>query len=385
MRKNYDVVIIGGGIHGLAIAYYLARDASQRVAVFEKQYLGSGASGRNGEMIRSAFGSRQWIGLWDKSLRLWENLAAEVDFNVMFTRHGYLILATNDEELEGLKQNLNPQHEFGLATTVLEADAVTRRIPEINPDMLTGGLLQTNAGFARHDAAIWGYAQAARRLKVDIFPFTEVSDIVVKADRVQAVKTSRGDVETRTVVNAAGAHAPSIATMVGLELPTETHRNEIMVTEPIKPFLPIAVSAPGLMLYMHQSARGEFIGGGEREDFAPSNSMKNSIGTTRAIASKYVRLFPRLCGVRMMRQWAGLICGTPDHAPILGPVPEIEGFILSVGWGGYGFMGGPGGGKALAEFIISGEVPPEIRPFNLQRFKTGELIKEPAIIKRSDE
>ena len=158
-----------------------------------------------------------------------------------------------------------------------------------------------------------------------------------------------------------------------------------MVTEPIKPFLPIAVSAPGLMLYMHQSARGEFIGGGEREDFAPSNSMKNSIGTTRAIASKYVRLFPGLCGVRMMRQWAGLICGTPDHAPILGPVPEIEGFILSVGWGGYGFMGGPGGGKALAEFIISGEVPPEIRPFNLQRFKTGELIKEPAIIKRSDE
>ena len=385
MRKNYDVVIIGGGIHGLSLAYYLARDASLRVVVFEKSYLGSGASGRNGEMIRSAFGSRQWIGLWDKSLRLWENLAAEVDFNVMFTRHGYLVLATNNEELEGLKQNLNPQHERGLATSILEADAVTRRIPAINPEMIAGGLLQTNAGFARHDAAIWGYAQAARRLNVDIFPFTEVTDIVVKADVVQALKTSGGDVETRTVVNAAGAHDRSIAEMVGLKLPTETHRNEIMVTEPLKPFLPLAVSAPGIMLYMHQSARGEFIGGGEREDFAPSGSMKNSIGTTCAIASKYVRLFPRLAGVRMMRQWAGLISLTPDHAPIIGPVPEIEGFILSVGWGGYGFMGGPGGGKALAEYILSGEVPPEIRPFNSERFKTGELVKEPAIIKRSDE
>jgi sarcosine oxidase subunit beta len=382
MRKHYDVVIIGGGIQGLSLAYYLARDGSRRVVVFEKNYLGSGASGRNGEMIRSAFGSREWIGLWDKSLQLWENLAAELGFNVMFTRHGYLVLATNPEEFEGCRRNKETQQEFGLATSVMDAEDVTRLIPAINPDMVAGGLLQTNAGFARHDAAIWGYAQAAQRLKVDIFPFTEVTDIVVKSGRVQAVKTSRGDVETRTVVNAAGAQDQRISQMVGLELPTVAHRVELMVTEPLKPFLPKAVSAPGLLCYMHQSARGEFIGGAERDDFVPSTSMNNSLGTTCAIAKKYVRLFPRLAGARMMRQWTGLISQTPDHAPIIGPVPEIEGFLLSVAWSGYGFMGGPGGGKALAEYIITGEVPPEIRPFNAQRFKTGELVIEPAIIRK---
>lgn len=382
MRKNYDVVIVGGGIHGLALAYYLARDASLRVVLFEKDYLGSGASGRNGEMIRSAFGSRPWIALWDKSLRLWENLAAELKFNVMFTRHGYMILATNSNEFESLKQNLETQREYGLSTVILEADKVLKMIPAMNPDMVAGGLLQTNAGFARHDAAVWGYARAARRLKVDIFPFTEVTDIVVESGRVKAVKTSRGDVETETVVNAAGAHDQRISQMAGLELPTEVHRNEIMVTEPLKPFLPKAVSAPGILCYMHQSSRGEFIGGAEKDDFKPTISMKNSLGTTCAIARKYVRLFPRLAGVRMMRQWTGLISATPDHAPLLGPVPQVKGFILSVAWGGYGFMGGPGGGKALAEYILSGQVPPEIRPFHAERYKTGELLSEPAIIKK---
>jgi sarcosine oxidase subunit beta len=300
----------------------------------------------------------------------------------MFTRHGYLILATNPEEFEGCRRNKETQQEFGLATSIMDAEDVTKLIPAINPDVVAGGLLQTNAGFARHDAAIWGYAQAAQRLKVDIFPFTEVTDIVVKSGRVQAVKTSRGEVETRTIVNAAGAHDQRISQMAGLELPTVAHRVEIMVTEPLKPFLPKAVSAPGLLCYMHQSARGEFIGGAEKDDFVPSTSMKNSLGTTCAIAAKYVRLFPRLAGVRMMRQWTGLISQTPDHAPIIGPVPEIEGFLLSVAWSGYGFMGGPGGGKALSEYIITGDVPPAIRPFNAQRFKTGELVIEPAIIRK---
>jgi sarcosine oxidase subunit beta len=382
MRKHYDVVIIGGGIHGLSLAYYLARDGSQRVALFEKSYLGSGASGRNGEMIRSAFGSREWIGLWHKSLQLWENLAAELGFNVMFTRHGYLILATNSGEFDGLKQNHKTQRELGVTTTILDAEEVKRLLPPINTDLVAGGLLQKNAGFARHDAAIWGYARAARRLGVEIFPFTEVTDIVVQSGSVRAVKTSGGELETRLVVNAAGAHDRRIAQMVGLELPTEAHRIEIMVTEPLKPFLPKAVSCPGLLCYMHQSARGEFIGGAEKDDFVPSTSMRNSLGTTYAIAGKYVRLFPRLAGVRMMRQWTGLTSQAPDHAPIIGPVPEVQGFLLSVAWSGYGFMGGPGGGKALSEYILSSDMPPEIRPFNAQRFKTGELVIEPAIIKK---
>lgn len=380
MRKNYDVVIVGGGIQGLSLAYYLARDGLSRVAVFEKSYLGSGASSRNGQMIRSAFGSTEWIRLWDKSLRLWENLAHELNYNVMFTRHGYLVLATAPEQLELFRINSKRQQNFGLKTSLLDAQEIVKLIPAINPELVAGGNLQLNAGVARHDATIWAYTKAARNLNVDIFPFTEVVDIELKSGVVQGVRTSRGDVETRIVVNAAGAHDRRIAAMAGLDLPSQIYTNEIMVTEPIKPFLPIAVSVPGLRAYMHQSTRGEFVGGAERENKPPGNSMKSSLAGTRDIVRKYVRLYPGLAGVKLMRQWVGLISATEDHSPILGPVAGIEGFILSVGWGGYGFMGGPGGGKSLAEFILSGEVPPEIRPFNLERFKTGALVKETALL-----
>ena len=197
---------------------------------------------------------------------------------------------------------------------------------------------------------------------------------------IRAVKTSKGDVETKLVVNAAGAQDQRIAEMVGVKLPTQSYRNEIFVTEPIKPFLRIGVSVPSTLCYMHQSTRGEFVGGGEKEDHLPCVSMKNSLETTRSIAAKYVRLFPRLAGVKLMRQWAGIISVTPDRGPMIGSVPEIEGFILSVGWGGYGFMGGPAGGKILAEFILTGDAPLEMRPFKPGRFKTGELIRESAII-----
>jgi heterotetrameric sarcosine oxidase beta subunit len=379
MKKNYDVVVVGGGIHGLASAYYLAQAGLNKIAVFEKNYLGSGASGRNGEMVRSAFGSRQWIGLYDKSLRLWENLSRELDFNVMFSRHGYMILATSSQQYENLQKNFKTQQDFGLKTRPLETQEVIKLVPQINPEMVAGGLLQLNGGSARHDGAIWAYAKAAKRLKVDIFPFTEVIDIVVKSRAVQAVRTSRGDVETKIAINAAGAHDRQIARMAGIELPTDTYRNEMMVTEPIKPFLRIAISAPSISAYMHQSARGEFLGGGKIKNPSPCASMKNSLATTQYIAAQYVRLFPHLAGVRMMRQWAGNTCVSPDKGPLLGPVPDVEGFILSVGWGGYGFMGGPGGGKVLAEFILSGEVPPEMLPFNPQRFEKGELVHEPAI------
>jgi sarcosine oxidase subunit beta len=367
MKKNYDVVVVGGGIHGLATAYYLAKAGLNKIAVFEKNYLGSGASGRNGEMVRSAFGSRQWIRLYDKSVRLWENLSRELDFNVMFSRHGYMILATSAQQYENLQKNFKTQQDLGLNTRLLETQEVIKLVPQINPAMVAGGLLQLNGGSARHDGAIWAYAKAAKRLGVDIFPFTEVADIIVKSCAVQAVRTSLGDVETK------------IAGMVGVELPTATYRNEMMVTEPIKPFLRIAISAPSISAYMHQSARGEFLGGGKIKNPSPCASMKNCLATTRYIAAQYVRLFPHLAGVRMMRQWAGNTCVSPDKGPLLGPVPDVEGFILSVGWGGYGFMGGPGGGKVLAEFILSGEVPPEMLPFNPQRFEKGELVHESAI------
>ncbi|MEJ2727805.1 MAG: FAD-dependent oxidoreductase [Deltaproteobacteria bacterium] len=174
MKPNYDVVIIGGGVQGLSLAYNLAKNGTGKIAVFEKSYLGSGASSRNGEMLRSAFASKEWIRFFDKSLQLWETLASELDFNVMYTRCGYLILASTPKEFELCCTNVETQQSFGLKTELLTSKDVRRLIPAINPEMAAGGILQKNGGFARHDAAVWAYARSAQRLKVDIFPFTEV-------------------------------------------------------------------------------------------------------------------------------------------------------------------------------------------------------------------
>ncbi len=380
MKKKYDVVIIGGGVQGLSLAYNLARSGLHRVSVLEKSYIGSGASGRNGEMIRSAFASEEWIRLFDKSLRIWETLSGELDFNVMFTRHGYLILASTSEEMAACQNNIKRQNELGIGTRLVDAEEVINLIPALNTQVVTGGIFQPGGGFARHDAVVWAYARAARRLKVDICPFTEVIDIVVKSGKVLGVKTTQGDIETRTMVNAAGAYARRVAGMVGVELPLEIYRLEMMVTEPLKPFLRVALSSPHVMGYMHQTTRGEFAGGAGPENLSPYTGLKSTRAAVQDMARKFVFLFPGLYGARLMRQWAGVVSKTPDRGPLLGAVEEVEGFILSAGWGGYGFMGSPAGGKLMAELIINGEAPAEIRPFSPKRFKTGELITESTII-----
>ncbi|MGD8523752.1 MAG: FAD-binding oxidoreductase [Desulfobacterales bacterium] len=383
MRKNYEIVIVGGGIQGLSLAYNLALSGMSNVVVLDKSYIGSGASSRNGEMIRSAFASEQWIRFFTKSIEIWDNLAHQLDFNVMFTRCGYLVLASTDDELKACHAHVKLQKTYGLETCLLNSDEVVKLIPAINPAMVCGGILQPNGGFARHDAALWAYARAASRLNVDIFPFTEVTGIVVKSGAVQAVKTSLGEIETRIIVNAAGGHAGRIADMVGLALPSQTYRLEIMATEPLKPFLPLALSSPHTLSYMHQSTRGEFVGGAEVENLAPSTSLRSSLGAARNMADKFIRLFPGLAGVRLMRQWAGIVDMAPDVSPVLGPVDEVKGFILNCGWV-YGFMGAPAAGKLLADYILTGEMPAEIRPFGLARFKSGQLILDSSLVVPSE-
>jgi len=367
----------------LALAYNLARSGMSNVVVLDKSYIGSGASSRNGEMIRSAFASEQWIRFFTKSIEIWDNLADQLDFNVMFTRCGYLVLASTDDELQACRAHVKLQKTYGLETRLLNADEVLKRVPAINPAMVCGGILQPNGGFARHDAALWAYARSASRLNIDIFPFTEVTGIVVKSGAVQAVKTSDAKIGTCMVVNAAGGHAGKIAKMAGLVLPSQTYRLEMIATEPLKPFLPLALSSPHTLSYMHQSTRGEFVGGAEVENLAPSTSLKSSLEAAHDMAGKFTRLFPGLSGVRLMRQWAGIVDMAPDISPMLGPVEEVQGFILDCGWV-YGFMGAPAAGKFMADYILSGEMPAEIRPFGPARFKTGQLILDSSLVVPSE-
>jgi len=380
MRKSYDVVIVGGGVQGLAVAYNLALKGMRSIAVVEKSYLGSGASGRNGEMVRSAFGSEEYIRLYHTSLQLWERLSAELDFNVMFSRSGYLVLATTPAELESYRPHVDTQQRFGLNSRILNAHEVRRLIPALNRELAAGGIFQPEAGSARHDAVVWAYARAARRLGADIFPFTEVTDVVVRSGEIDGVKTSNGDIRTRTVVNAAGAFSGKLSAMVNVELPINIYRLEMMVTEPLKPFLPVALSSPRLMSYMHQTARGEFAGGAEVEGRLPYSGLKSTGIAIQTMARKFTSLFTGLSEARLMRQWAGVVAKTLDRGPLLGRVEEVKGFILNAAWGGMGFMGAPAGGKAIAELIISSDVPLEIKPFSLERYKTGKLVVEPTLV-----
>jgi sarcosine oxidase subunit beta len=380
MKTNYDVIIVGGGVQGLSLAYHLARNGIKKLVVLEKSYIGSGASGRNGEMIRSAFGSVEWIRLFNRSLQIWETLSEELDFNVMFTGRGYLMMASSAKEETLFRANIELQSALGLQTHTINSKEIIQHIPTLNQGIARGGLFQKNAGVARHDAVVWAYQNAAQRLGADVFPFTEVIDVIVDAGRVSGVKTNRGAIGTRTVVNAAGAHAGKVAQMAGVKLPLDIYRLEMIVTEPLKPFLNVPLSVPGLMSYMHQTARGEFAGGAEPAGLSPFTGLKSTIEATQDMARKFVLLFPGLHQTRLMRQWSGIVAKSPDRGPVLGAVDQVEGFMLNTGWGGYGFMGAPVGGEMMAELITGGVVPDPIRPFSLQRFTTGELVNEPTII-----
>jgi sarcosine oxidase subunit beta len=380
LKKVYEVIIIGGGIQGLSLAYRLAKGGMDDVLLLEEKHLGVGASGRNGESVRSCFGSKEWINLHHRSIRLWENMAQELDFNVMFSRHGFLVLASTPKVWPEFADRVKLQNALGLKTKLLKPHEIMAMVPELNQDIVYGGYIQPEAGTARHDGAIWAFAKASKRNGVKIREHTKVHGILIKNEKVEGVRTSAGDYFSRNVVNAAGVADRKIASLAGIKLPVSPIRDEAMVTEPLKPFLSCALSAPAHWSYAHQTARGEYVGGSNSPEMSNGDSSYTSLAAMRKICQNMVDLFPGLRGVKLMRIWAGGISCTPDNGPILGPVDELEGFILSCGWGGYGFMGGPAGGDVLAEWMLTGVMPSEMRPFTVNRFKAGKLVDEPSII-----
>lgn len=382
LRRQYDVVIIGAGIHGLAIAYYLCKRGIRNVAVLERFYLGAGNSGRNTAILRSNYRTQEGIPFYDESIKLWEGLPAELEYNLLFSQQGHLTIGHTDAAMTGLRIRADANRMLGVDSRLVVPGEIKRMVPAIYIGKnvrypIMGALYHPPGGIIRHDAVVWGYARAADRLGAEIHTRTEVIGIERQNGRILAVRTPQGDIHTGTVVNATSGWCTTIARMAGVKLPITSHPLQACVTEPLKPFLDKVIVSANLHVYVNQSDRGELVLGSEIDPYT-SYSQRSTLPTLEMIAGHTLELFPCLRHVSVMRQWGGVCDMTPDFSPVMGEAPEVKGFILDVGWGTYGFKAGPVSGFRIAELIDTGKVPELIRPFLPDRFAANRLVGEKA-------
>jgi sarcosine oxidase subunit beta len=384
LKSSYDIVIVGAGVHGLATAYYLGKDHGVRnVAVLEKSYLGAGNSGRNTAIVRANYRTPEGISFFAASLRLYEEMSRELDWNVLFNQCGHLTLAHTDSAVNGLRVRAETNKLLGVDSRLIHPEDIKELCPALDLSdrpryPVLAALYHPPGGIIRHDAVVWGYARACDRMGIEIHPFTEVVDVGVEANgEVTGVVTNRGEIATKVVVNCTSAWASLISKMAGLELPIVTHPLQACVTEPLKPFLDKVIVSANLHVYINQSDRGELVTGAEIDPYQ-SYSMKGTQATLGQMATYTLELFPQLHGVKVLRQWAGVCDMTPDYSPIIGGVEGLTGFHLDVGWGTYGFKAGPIAGRCLAELIATGRTPKLIEPFSLSRFRQERLVGEKA-------
>jgi sarcosine oxidase, subunit beta len=380
LRGSYDVVVIGGGVHGLATAYYLAANHGIRnVAVLDKGYLGGGGSGRNTAILRSNYLTPEGVAFYDRSLELYRALATDLNFNVMFSRRGHLTLAHNDTSLRTMRWRAEVNKLAGVDSEVVDPGQVKELAPYVDTSPHTrypilGALYHPPGGIIRHDAVVWGYARAADSQGVHLHQNTEVTGIDTTGGRVTGVRTSRGTISTPVVVNATAGWSSLIAGMAGVELPVTTSPLQAAVTEPVRPFLHTVIVSGTLHVYVSQTDRGELVFGASVDPFT-SYSMRGSLEFAEGLAGHVLQLMPALSKMRLLRQWAGLCDMTPDYSPIMGPT-EVEGFYVDVGWGTYGFKAGPVSGEAMAACIADQRPPQIISAFGLDRFASGHLVGE---------
>ena len=382
LRPSYDVVIIGGGVHGLATAYYLGQRGVTNVAVLDKSYIGAGASGRNTAIIRSNYRTPEGVAFYDESVKLYEGLSAELGYNVLFSQQGHLTLAHTDSAVNGLRVRAEVNQLCGVPSRLIWREEIQRLVPALDCSArprypILAALFHPPGGIVRHDAVVWGYARGASRAGVDIHPFTEVTGIETAGGAVTGVHTTRGDIRTGIVLNATAGFCSTVAKMVGLTLPITTHPLQAFVTEPLEAFLDKVIVSANLHVYVSQTDRGECVIGSEIDPYT-SYSHRSTLPFLESTAHHTLELFPCLKHVRVLRQWAGICDMTPDYSPIMGEVPQIRGFFLDVGWGTYGFKAGPVSGRRMAELIATGRTPDLIKPFSITRFAEGRLVGEKA-------
>lgn len=374
------MVVVGAGVHGLATAYYLAANHGiTNVAVLDKGYVGGGGSGRNTAIIRSNYLTPEGARFYQRSLDLYRTMAADLNYNVMFSKRGHLTLAHNDGSMRTMRWRAEVNKIEGIDSEVIGTAEIKELVPFVDTSQkprypILGALYHPPGGIVRHDAVNWAYARAADSLGVEIHQITEVTAIDVRAGKVRGVRTSRGDVSTPVVVNCTAGWASIIADMVGVRLPIVTHPLQAAVTEPVKMFLHAVVVSGSLHVYVSQTDRGELVFGASVDPFA-SYSMRGSLEFTEELASHVLELMPSISKMRVLRQWAGLCDMTPDYSPVMGFTP-VEGFLVDVGWGTYGFKAGPVSGEAMAETVATGRAPSIISAFGLERFTRGQLVGE---------
>jgi sarcosine oxidase, subunit beta len=381
LKPQYDVVIVGAGIHGLAIAYYLCKRGVTSIALIEKSYLGAGNSGRNTAILRSNYRTPEGIPFYDESIKIWEHLSEELDYNLMFSQQGHITVAHTSATLTGLRVRADANQVLGVNSRLIDPGEIKKLVPSIyiGPHVrypIMGGLYHPPGGNIRHDAVVWGYARAADRMGAEIHTRTEVTGIDVANRAVQGVRTTAGYIKTATVVNATSGWCTTIARMAGVPLPITSHTLQACVTEPLKPFMDKVIVSANLHVYVNQSDRGELVLGSEIDPYT-SYSQKATLPTLEMIAGHTLELFPSLRHVSVMRQWGGICDMTPDYSPIMGE-SELKGFILDVGWGTYGFKAGPVSGVRIAELIATGKTPDLIKPFLPDRFAKNHLVGEKA-------
>ncbi len=379
LRDSYDVVIVGGGAHGLATAYYLTQRGVDSVAVLEKGYIGSGAAGRNTAILRSNYRTPEGARFYEQSLSLYERLSVELDFNLLFAKQGHLTLAHSDRAVFVMEERAEVNGLLGIDSQVIGPDEIKRLAPEMNVTddavyPIQAALYHPPGGTIRHDAVVWGFARGADRGGAEIHPHTEVTGIERSNGRVTGVRTTRGDVGAGTVISCAAGWSTQVCDLAKVPLPVTTHILQAFVTEPLKPFLDVVVVSSQMHLYISQTDRGEMLVGAEIEPWT-TYRQRGTLNFLQEASRHTLELVPQRERIRMLRSWAGLCDLSPDYSPILGET-ELDGFLISTGWGTYGFKAAPIVGSTLAELVDSGRTPDLIEPFRLERFYDDRLVSE---------
>ncbi len=382
MKSSYDIVIIGAGIHGLATAYYLAKLGVTDVAVVDAKFVGYGGSGRNTAILRSNYRTAEGIRFYDESMKLWENLSQELNFNLMFSQQGHITLGHSTSTMITLTTRAEMNKSLGVDSEMLTPKEVKELLPDLDISdhpryPVLGALYHPPGAIIRHDAVVWAYAKEAKRLGIEILEQTKVEQIDVENGKIRGVETNRGTISCNKLFTAVAGWSSGLARHLGISLPLVTYPLQALVTESYKPWLHHIVVSSNLHIYMSQTDRGELVCG-DGIDGYPHHGMRSTLNFMEQFAAHVLELFPILHDVRVQRQWAGLCDMTPDYSPIISPINEVEGLYMNCGWGTYGFKAGPGSGKNSAKMLQTGEAPEVLKPFSLDRFRNNRLVGEKA-------